>query len=61
MKVGDLVMLKKSIHLSLDVVVELGGEHTGYEGWLAIQFMGEKGPGWWMRRSLKLWSDNESR
>ena len=45
MKVGDLVALKHSPWLTLGIVVKLGGD--------------EDGPGWFMSRHLKLWTDTD--
>ncbi len=63
MKVGDLVALKHSPWLTLGIVVKLGGDEdgVGFEDWTAIQFVNEAGPGWFMNRHLKLWSEDESR
>ena len=59
MNVGDLVVLLHSPNPVLGVVVETGHDEPGFEGWLAIQFVNEDGPGWFMSRHLKLWTDTD--
>ncbi len=61
MNIGDLVVLLHSPKPVLGVVVKLGGDEdgVGFEDWAAIQFVNENGPGWFMRRHLKLWTDTD--